>query len=120
MDNRKYGREMGEACEATGRRCPPATGIPKFREVLRQRLEASCPSITSHFDVGAMADYSGADPSDACYILLSGEAGVYVGQERIAVWAGGSDRRIGAPKREAAQCDRDDDRKGRGFAYRAR
>ena len=24
-------------------------------------------------------------PSDACYILLSGEAGVYVGQERIAV-----------------------------------
>jgi len=24
-------------------------------------------------------------PSDACYILLSGEAGVYVGQERIAL-----------------------------------
>jgi len=24
-------------------------------------------------------------PSDACYILLSGEAGVYIGQERIAV-----------------------------------
>jgi CRP-like cAMP-binding protein len=24
-------------------------------------------------------------PSDSCYILLSGEAGVYVGQERIAV-----------------------------------
>ncbi len=24
-------------------------------------------------------------PSDACYILLSGEAGVYVGQERVAV-----------------------------------
>jgi CRP-like cAMP-binding protein len=24
-------------------------------------------------------------PSDACYILLSGEAGVYVGQDRIAV-----------------------------------
>jgi CRP/FNR family cyclic AMP-dependent transcriptional regulator len=24
-------------------------------------------------------------PSDACYILLSGEAGVYVGQNRIAV-----------------------------------
>jgi CRP/FNR family cyclic AMP-dependent transcriptional regulator len=24
-------------------------------------------------------------PSDACYILLSGEAGVYVGRERIAV-----------------------------------
>ena len=24
-------------------------------------------------------------PSDACYVLLSGEAGVYVGQERVAV-----------------------------------
>ena len=24
-------------------------------------------------------------PSDACYILLSGEAGVYVGQDRVAV-----------------------------------
>lgn len=24
-------------------------------------------------------------PSDACYIMLSGEAGVYVGQERVAV-----------------------------------
>src|SRR5918997_6434719 len=28
-------------------------------------------------------------PSDACYILLSGEAGVYVGQERIALVGAG-------------------------------
>lgn len=28
-------------------------------------------------------------PSDACYILLSGEAGVYVGQERVAVVGAG-------------------------------
>jgi CRP/FNR family transcriptional regulator, cyclic AMP receptor protein len=28
-------------------------------------------------------------PSDACYILLSGEAGVYVGQDRVAVMGPG-------------------------------
>ena len=81
-----------------------------FLEVLRGRPEANRAGVASHVDVGAVA----ADPeqtvSDACYILLSGEAAVYVGQDKIADRGSGrGDRRIGAQARQIARGDGDDE-----------
>jgi CRP-like cAMP-binding protein len=86
MDNRKYARKMGEAHakerEDDARRLREFDAFAKFSDNDLKRL------------VGAAHRTSTSGPwplireqtvSDACYILLSGEAGVYVGQERIAV-----------------------------------
>ena len=86
MDNRKYARKMGEArekeSEQDARRLREFDAFAKFSDNDLKRL------------VGAAHRTSTSGPwplireqtvSDACYILLSGEAGVYVGQERIAV-----------------------------------
>jgi CRP/FNR family cyclic AMP-dependent transcriptional regulator len=86
MDNRKYAREMEEAREKEqaedARRLREFDAYAKFSDNDLKRL------------VGAAHRTSTSGPwplireqtvSDACYILLSGEAGVYVGREQIAV-----------------------------------
>jgi CRP-like cAMP-binding protein len=86
MDNRKYAREMKEARkrehEEDARRLREFGAFAKFSDNDLKRL------------VGAAHRTSTSGPwplireqtvSDACYILLSGEAGVYVGREQIAL-----------------------------------
>jgi CRP-like cAMP-binding protein len=86
MDNRKYAREMEEAhakerTEAA-RRLREFPAFEKFSDNdLKRLVEASHRTTTS----GPWPLIREQTPSDACYILLSGEVAVYVGQERVAV-----------------------------------
>jgi CRP-like cAMP-binding protein len=86
MDNRKYAREMEEAhakerIEAA-RRLREFPAFEKFSDNdLKRLVEASHRTTTS----GPWPLIREQTPSDACYILLSGEVAVYVGQERVAV-----------------------------------
>ena len=60
-------------------------------------------------------------PSDACYILLSGEVGVYVGQDRIAVLGPGEVIGESALRRgKLRSATVTTIGTGRGAAYRAR
>lgn len=86
MDNRKYAREMEEARakeqEADVRRLREFATFAKFSDDdLNQIVRAAHRASTS----GPWPLIREQTPSDACYILLSGEVVVYVGQDRIAV-----------------------------------
>ncbi|MGV0794363.1 cyclic nucleotide-binding domain-containing protein [Mycolicibacterium sp. XJ1819] len=85
MDNRKYARASAEAraqeiAQDAGRLREFET-FSKFSDNdLKRLLEAAHRTSTS----GPWPLIQEQTPSDACYILLSGEAGVYVGHDRIA------------------------------------
>lgn len=86
MDNRKYAREMEEAHarerEEDVRRLREFPAFEKFSDNdLKRLVEASHRTTTS----GPWPLIREQTPSDACYILLTGEVAVYVGKERVAV-----------------------------------
>jgi CRP-like cAMP-binding protein len=86
MDNRKYERSSAEALkreqEESAQRLREFPMFEKFSDDDLKRLaQAAHRTSTS----GPWPLIREQTPSDACYILLSGEAGVYVGNDRIAV-----------------------------------
>ncbi|OBB36521.1 MULTISPECIES: cyclic nucleotide-binding domain-containing protein [unclassified Mycobacterium] len=86
MDNRKYARESEQArrqeIEQDARRLREFETFSKFSDNdLRRLVEAAHRTSTS----GPWPLIQEQTPSDACYILLDGEVGVYVGHNRIAV-----------------------------------
>ncbi|GAT08441.1 cyclic nucleotide-binding domain-containing protein [Mycolicibacterium novocastrense] len=86
MDNRKYSRESEQArrqeIEQDARRLREFETFSKFSDKdLKRLVEAAHRTSTS----GPWPLIQEQTPSDACYILLSGEVGVYVGHDRIAV-----------------------------------
>lgn len=86
MDNRKYTREAKEArakeVEEDARRLGDYPAFAKFsHDDLLHLVQAAHRTSTS----GAWPLIQEHTPSDSCYILLSGEVGVYVGQDRVAV-----------------------------------
>ncbi|KUH81395.1 MULTISPECIES: cyclic nucleotide-binding domain-containing protein [unclassified Mycobacterium] len=86
MDNRRYARASEEAraqeIQLDARRLREFDTFAKFSDSdLRRLVEAAHRTSTS----GPWPLIREQTPSDACYILLSGEVGVYVGHDRIAV-----------------------------------
>ena len=86
MDNRKYAREAEEArakeIEEDARRLRDFPAFAKFSDKdLKRLVEAAHRTSTS----GPWPLIREQTPSDSCYILLSGEVGVYVGQDRVAL-----------------------------------
>ncbi|MCV7278351.1 cyclic nucleotide-binding domain-containing protein [Mycolicibacterium flavescens] len=86
MDNRKYQRASEEAraqeIEQDARRLREFDAFAKFSDTdLKRLVQAAHRTSTS----GPWPLIREQTPSDACYILLSGEVGVYVGHDRIAV-----------------------------------
>jgi CRP-like cAMP-binding protein len=86
MDNRKYVREM-EAAQAKEReedvrRLREFDAFAKFSDSDLRRLVAAAHRTSTSGPWPLIQEHT---ISDACYILLSGEAGVYVGREQIAV-----------------------------------
>lgn len=86
MDNRKYQRASEEAraqeIAQDAKRLREFTTFAKFSDSELTRLvQAAHRTSTS----GPWPLIRERTPSDSCYILLSGEVGVYVGHERIAV-----------------------------------
>ncbi|KUI22711.1 cyclic nucleotide-binding protein [Mycobacterium sp. GA-1285] len=86
MDNRRYSRESEKArkqeVEQDASRLREFETFSKFSDSdLKRLVEAAHRTSTS----GPWPLIQEQTPSDACYILLSGEVGVYVGQDRIAV-----------------------------------
>jgi CRP-like cAMP-binding protein len=90
MDNRKYERESAQALQQeqqeSARRLREFPTFEKFSDDdLKRLVQAAHRTSTS----GPWPLIREQTPSDACYILLSGEAGVYVGHERIALVGAG-------------------------------
>ncbi len=90
MDNRSYERASAEARlqeqQESARRLREFPTFSKFSDVdLKRLVEAAHRTSTS----GPWPLIREQTPSDACYILLSGEAGVYVGHDRIALVGAG-------------------------------
>ncbi|MGZ5392430.1 MAG: cyclic nucleotide-binding domain-containing protein, partial [Mycobacterium sp.] len=90
MDNRKYERASAEALrqeqQESARRLRAFPTFEKFSDHdLKRLVEAAHRTSTS----GPWPLIRERTPSDACYILLSGEAGVYVGHDRIALVGAG-------------------------------
>ncbi|HXL60349.1 MAG TPA: cyclic nucleotide-binding domain-containing protein [Mycobacterium sp.] len=86
MDNRAYAREAENARakehEEDARRLREFAAFAKFStDDLKRLVRAAHRTSTS----GPWPLIREQTPSDSCYILLSGEVGVYVGQERVAV-----------------------------------
>jgi CRP-like cAMP-binding protein len=86
MDNRKYNRASGQArareVEEDTRRLREFDTFAKFSdEDLKHLAQAAHRTSTS----GPWPLIREQTPSDACYILLEGEVGVYVGHDRVAV-----------------------------------
>ncbi|MEO3761635.1 cyclic nucleotide-binding domain-containing protein [Mycobacterium sp. B14F4] len=86
MDNRKYARASQDArakeIEEDARRLREFDTFAKFSDKdLKRLVEAAHRTSTS----GPWPLIREQTPSDSCYILLSGEVGVYVGHDRIAV-----------------------------------
>ncbi|RAV06233.1 cyclic nucleotide-binding domain-containing protein [Mycolicibacterium sp. GF69] len=86
MDNRKYARESQEAraqeIAQDAARLREFDTFAKFSDSdLKRLVEAAHRTSTS----GPWPLIREQTPSDACYILLTGEVGVYVGHDRIAV-----------------------------------
>lgn len=86
MDNRKYAREAEGArakeIEAAARRLRGFPAFAKFSDNdLKRLVQAAHRTSTS----GPWPLIREQTPSDSCYILLSGEVGVYVGQDRVAL-----------------------------------
>jgi CRP/FNR family transcriptional regulator, cyclic AMP receptor protein len=86
MDNRKYAREMEEARakeqEEDARRLREFAAFAKFSDNDLKRLVGAAHRTSTSGPWPLIREQT---PSDSCYILLSGEVGVYVGQDRIAV-----------------------------------
>ena len=90
MDNRSYERASAEARlqeqQESARRLREFPTFSKFSDAdLKRLVEAAHRTSTS----GPWPLIREQTPSDACYILLSGEAGVYVGHDRIALVGAG-------------------------------
>jgi CRP-like cAMP-binding protein len=86
MDNRSYDRASAKALlqeqQESARRLREFPTFTKFSDDdLKRLVQAAHRTSTS----GPWPLIREQTPSDACYILLSGEAGVYVGHDRIAV-----------------------------------
>ncbi|MCP9274559.1 cyclic nucleotide-binding domain-containing protein [Mycolicibacterium arenosum] len=86
MDNRKYAREAEAAraleIEEDARRLRDFPTFAEFSdEDLKRLVQAAHRTSTS----GPWPLIREQTPSDSCYILLSGEVGVYVGQDRVAL-----------------------------------
>ena len=86
MDNRKYERPVrrhsGESKKKAPNRLREFPTFAKFSDDdLKRLVKAAHRTSTS----GPWPLIREQTPSDVCYILLSGEAGVYVGKDRIAV-----------------------------------
>lgn len=86
MDNRKYAREADAArakeIDEDARRLRDFPAFAEFSEKDVKRLvQAAHRTSTS----GPWPLIQEQTPSDSCYILLSGEVGVYVGQDRVAL-----------------------------------
>lgn len=86
MDNRSYVKASEAAreqeIEEDARRLREFDAFAKFSESdLKRLVRAAHRTSTS----GPWPLIREQTPSDACYILLSGEVGVYVGHDRIAV-----------------------------------
>jgi CRP/FNR family cyclic AMP-dependent transcriptional regulator len=64
------------------RRLRDFTAFDNFKDSELERLVRSAHSFTTSSPRPLIHEET---PSDACYILLSGEAGVYVGRDRVAV-----------------------------------
>ena len=90
MDNRSYEKASAEARlqeqQESARRLREFPTFSKFSDAdLKRLVEAAHRTSTS----GPWPLIREQTPSDACYILLSGEAGVYVGHDRIALVGAG-------------------------------
>jgi CRP/FNR family transcriptional regulator, cyclic AMP receptor protein len=86
MSNRHSGRAIAEALrreqEESAQRLREFPTFSKFSDDdLKRLVKAAHRTSTS----GPWPLIREQTPSDACYILLSGEAGVYVGKNRIAM-----------------------------------
>lgn len=86
MDNRKYARASEEAraqeVEQDVRRLREFDTFAKFSDAdLKHLVQAAHRTSTS----GPWPLIREQTPSDACYVLLTGEVGVYVGNNRIAL-----------------------------------
>lgn len=73
-----HGKGLGEEA----RRLREFSAFDKFSDDELERLVRSAHSFTTSSPRPLIHEDT---PSDSCYILLSGEAGVYVGQDRVAV-----------------------------------
>jgi CRP/FNR family transcriptional regulator, cyclic AMP receptor protein len=86
MDNRAYERARAQAqaqeLEDSARRLGEFEAFAKFSEKDLKRLAGAAHRTSTSGPWPLIREQT---PSDACYILLSGEAGVYVGHDRIAV-----------------------------------
>ncbi len=86
VDNRKYARESEQAraqeIEEDARRLREFDTFAKFSDKDLKRLVTAAHRTSTS---GPWPLIQEQTPSDSCYILLDGEAGVYVGHDRIAV-----------------------------------
>lgn len=86
MDNRKYERASREAraqeIDEDARRLRSFDGFSKFSDSDLKRLVSAAHRTSTSGPWPLIREQT---PSDSCYILLSGEVGVYVGHDRIAV-----------------------------------
>ncbi|MDP9167127.1 MAG: cyclic nucleotide-binding domain-containing protein [Actinomycetota bacterium] len=73
-----HGKGLGEEA----RRLREFSAFDKFSDDELERLVRSAHSFTTSSPRPLIHEDT---PSDSCYILLSGEAGVYAGQDRVAV-----------------------------------
>jgi CRP/FNR family transcriptional regulator, cyclic AMP receptor protein len=86
VDNRKYTREAEAArakeVEDDARRLREFAAFTKFSDKDLKRLVSAAHRTSTSRPWPLIREQT---PSDSCYILLSGEAAVYVGQDRVAV-----------------------------------
>jgi CRP/FNR family transcriptional regulator, cyclic AMP receptor protein len=86
MDNRAYAREAENArakeLEEDARRLREFAAFAKFSDDDLKRLVRAAHRTSMS---GPWPLIGEETPSDSCYILLSGEVAVYVGQDRVAV-----------------------------------
>ncbi|ULE34069.1 cyclic nucleotide-binding domain-containing protein [Mycobacterium sp. IDR2000157661] len=86
MDNRKHARNSRQAraqeIEEDARRLREFDNFARFSEQDLKRLAQAAHRTSTSGPWPLIRQHT---VSDACYILLSGEAGVYVGNDRIAV-----------------------------------
>lgn len=86
MDNRKYAREAEQARETEiAEDARRLKDFPTFAEFTTQEVERVVRAAHRTSTSGPWPLIQEQTPSDSCYILLSGEVGVYVGHDRVAV-----------------------------------
>src|SRR5450631_1659012 len=78
----KVDKVDAERHEKDARRLRRNTAFNNFSDDQPKRLTRAAHYTSTSAPVPLIHEQT---PSDACYILLSGEVGVYVGQDRIAV-----------------------------------